>query len=97
MKHRPGAIERAALAWLSRPRTSVQIAALVGTTPNAASVTLRRLWRAGRLARWGGSRGHCYTYAVAAQDGRGDSERGGVVSHYPPARRMAPVESGGVR
>lgn len=62
-----------------------------GTT-RPPTAEARRIYNARYYQR---RRGRAWGAAVAAQDGRCDSERGGVVSHYPPARRMAPIESGG--
>lgn len=43
--------EQSALAWLNAPRTSGQIAELIGVTPNHASALLRRLWLRGKAER----------------------------------------------
>jgi predicted transcriptional regulator len=47
----PYARERKALAWLERPKTSLEVAELLCLTPNHASALCRRLWLRGRVTR----------------------------------------------
>lgn len=55
--------ERAALAWLNVPRTSVQVAKLIGVTHNHAAALCRRLWMRGLAIREGDRRAYSYRRA----------------------------------
>jgi DNA-binding CsgD family transcriptional regulator len=59
--------ERAALEWLKRPKTSTQIADLLGLTPNHGAALCRRLWLRGKAERTGTRKQ--YVYTRAANDG----------------------------